>query len=77
MQSKLIHRALKDGHFKCPSFFEDWCYAKLGAEYGGWEINEGSQGTFYIDPETKTISLHFEQNIEDDVCDGLVAYAEF
>jgi hypothetical protein len=30
---------------------------------GGWEINEGSQGTFTIDLEEKTIELEYTENI--------------
>jgi hypothetical protein len=29
---------------------EDFCYDVLGSNYGGWELNEGSQGTFYFHP---------------------------
>lgn len=30
-----------------PAEVEDWCYREL-EQFGGWEINEGSQGTFYF-----------------------------
>lgn len=30
---------------------------------GGWEINEGSQGTFFIDMKEKTIELEYTENI--------------
>lgn len=40
-----------------PAFVEEWCYEELEAEHGGWEINEGSQGTFYFHMLAKTITL--------------------
>jgi len=60
-----------------PSFIEEWCYDMLGYHFGGWEINEGSQGTFYFYPSKKLINLEFEQNIEDENSDGTVGYVEF
>jgi hypothetical protein len=60
-----------------PSFIEEWCYDMLGYHFGGWEINEGSQGSFYFHSPKKSITLDFEQNIEDDMSDGVVGYVEF
>jgi hypothetical protein len=60
-----------------PSFIEMFCYDMLGEYYGGWEINEGSQGSFHIYPLKKLIELQFEQNVEDDMSDGIVGYVEF
>jgi hypothetical protein len=40
------------------------CYGLLGAEHPGWEINEGSFGTFTINPATDAVSLTFNQRIE-------------
>jgi hypothetical protein len=60
-----------------PLFIEAWCYDMLSEYFGGWEINEGSQGTFYIYPSKKLINLEFEQNIEDENSDGTVGYVEF
>ncbi len=60
-----------------PSFIEEWCYDMLGHHFGGWEINEGSQGSFYFHSPKKSVTLDFEQNIEDDMSDGVVGYVEF
>jgi hypothetical protein len=69
---------ISDGrNIDCPSFFEDWCYDILGENFGGWEINEGSQGSFTILPDNKMIELSFGQNTEDNVSDGVVGYVEF
>jgi hypothetical protein len=32
-----------------PKEFEDWCYGKLELNYGGWEIDSGSAGSFIVD----------------------------
>ena len=66
-----------NGKMDCPEFFKDWCYEMLGNNFGGWEINEGSQGEFNILPNEKMVELNFNQNFEDNVSDGIVGYAEF
>jgi hypothetical protein len=60
-----------------PSFIQEFCYDMLGSNYGGWEINEGSQGSFKINPSNKLIELYFEENIEEEDSDGTVGYVEF
>lgn len=47
-----------------PEDIEDWCYSKL-SRYGGWEINEGSQGYFEFDLENRTIELYHTMNYEE------------
>lgn len=48
-----------------PQFIHDWCYRRLESLYGGWEINEGSQGKFVFDIKNKVVDLHHENNIEE------------
>lgn len=48
-----------------PSSIEEWCYDQLESQYGGWEINEGSQGTFTFNMKNKTISLEHVSNIQE------------
>lgn len=43
---------------------EEVCYSLLGSWHPGWEINEGSYGTFRIDAEADSIALTFNQRIE-------------
>lgn len=43
---------------------EDWCYNQLERNYGGWEINEGSQGKFIFDNKAETCQLDFSWNNE-------------
>ena len=44
---------------------EEICYDKLGASHGGWEINEGSYGTFLFDIAARKVSLEYNQRIEE------------
>jgi hypothetical protein len=44
---------------------EEVCYDKLGASHGGWEINEGSYGTFYFDVSTRKVRLEYNERIEE------------
>lgn len=43
---------------------EEVCYGILGSEHPGWEINEGSFGTFEIDVAKDSVSLTFNQRVE-------------
>lgn len=61
----------------CPRYLEDFLYNSLEQSYGGWEINEGSQGKFVIDSRDKTIYLEFSWNTEENISDGVVGYVEF
>jgi len=43
---------------------EQICYDRLGAHHGGWEINEGSYGTFTFDVLNRKINLEFNERVE-------------
>jgi hypothetical protein len=43
---------------------DDVCYGILGSEHGGWEINEGSFGTFIFRVDDDKILVTFNQRIE-------------
>ena len=43
---------------------DDVCYGILGAEHGGWEINEGSFGTFHINVEKDAVALDYNHRRE-------------
>ena len=47
---------------KVPANIEDWCYERLEAMHGGWEINEGSQGYFTFDTKNNIIELEHTFN---------------
>jgi hypothetical protein len=44
---------------------EEICYDKLGASHGGWEINEGSYGTFLFDVAGRKVTLEYNERIEE------------
>lgn len=48
-----------------PTEVEEWCYQQLEINFGGWEINEGSQGEFQFDFNKKTVILSHTYNIEE------------
>jgi len=48
-----------------PTEVENWCYQQLEENFGGWEINEGSQGEFQFDFNEKTVILSHTFNIEE------------
>ena len=45
-----------------PGAVEEWCYKQLEENFGGWEINEGSQGEFQFDFNEKTVILSHTYN---------------
>ena len=49
-----------------PANIGDWCYDKLESMHGGWEINEGSRGSFEFDLDNKKITLYHTDNINED-----------
>lgn len=44
---------------------EEICYDKLAASHGGWELNEGSYGTFTFNVSTRKVSLEYNERIEE------------
>lgn len=48
-----------------PSVIEDWCYFELESHFGGWEINEGSDGKFIFNFNNSTIFLLHTMNTEE------------
>lgn len=39
------------------------CYDSLAKKHGGWEINDGSEGTFYFDVEERKLTLDFNERV--------------
>ena len=48
-----------------PAEIEDWCYRELESNYGGWEINEGSDGVFIFNFNDSTIVHEHTDNIDE------------
>ena len=55
-----------------PAVVSDFCYNMLENRFGGWEINEGSQGNFEIDLDNKEITLNHTYNIDETGIDTLL-----
>ena len=53
-----------DSNQPVPSFLEDMCYNALSS-FGGWEINEGSQGNIVFNLKDLTISVNHTWNTEE------------
>lgn len=54
-----------ESRIEIPAALDDFLYEMLGRNFGGWEINEGSQGTFEIYTENNEINLLIGVNEED------------
>ncbi len=54
-----------------PARIEDWCYAELEEHFGGWEINEGSQGRFIFNFNDLTAQLQHVYNVEESQSDTI------
>ncbi len=54
-----------------PTDVLNFLYSWLENFYGGWEINEGSQGSFDFDPKERAIFLNFGENTEETVSAGI------
>jgi hypothetical protein len=48
-----------------PAGIEDWCYRALENNFGGWEINEGSDGEFVFDFNNSMVTLNHAMNVEE------------
>ncbi len=55
-----------------PAVVSDFCYNMLENRFGGWEINEGSQGHFEIDLDNKEITLNHTYNLDETGRDTLL-----
>ena len=55
-----------------PAVVSDFCYNMLENRFGGWEINEGSQGNFEIDLDKKEITLNHTYNLDETGRDTLL-----
>lgn len=47
-----------------PGTFEDWGYLQLSINFGGWEMDEGSNGAFLINFKDGTIDIEHYDNYE-------------
>ena len=54
-----------------PASIENWCYNELENHFGGWEINEGSDGVFIFNFNDSTVTLEHTYNTEENQTDTL------
>jgi len=54
-----------------PASIEDWCYKQLESYFGGWEINEGSDGRFIFNFNNSTVNLDHTYNTEENATNTL------
>jgi hypothetical protein len=54
-----------------PASIENWCYSELERHFGGWEINEGSDGAFVFNFNDSTVTLDHVYNTEENEIDTL------
>jgi len=55
------------GRLKLNEQLESICYDLLDLYYGGWEINEGSNGSIDFNFEDQIVDLYHNQNVEESV----------
>ena len=62
-KGEMVERSIGEGNVR--AIVEQICYDKLSASHGGWEINEGSYGTFFFDIAGRKVTLEYNERIED------------
>lgn len=63
--SGYIDSAFEENGDAVPAGIEDWCYRALEQNFGGWEINEGSDGEFIFDFNNSMVTLNHTMNTEE------------
>lgn len=59
--------ASSDGETSLDGRLEDITYELLDLYHSGWEINEGSSGTFAYNFQNKTVSVNHNQNYDEEI----------
>ena len=62
-KKEMVLTEAREGNVR--EIIEEVCYDKLGASHGGWELNEGSYGTFHFDVSTRKVRLEYNERIEE------------
>jgi hypothetical protein len=69
--SGFIENTFEEIGDQVPAVIVDWCYDELEDHFGGWEINEGSDGEFVFDFNNMTITLNHTYNIDETTSDTI------
>jgi hypothetical protein len=72
--SGYISDRFSDSNKEVPADVEDFCYRQLEGHFGGWEINEGSQGNFHFNTRRGIIELSHTYNEE--IAEAITLYQE-
>jgi hypothetical protein len=62
--SGYINSTFEGTNIPVPTIIEDYCYTLLEQNFGGWEINEGSQGNFVFYLKDEITELNYSENVE-------------
>lgn len=63
--SGYIESSFEGTNTAVPASIENWCYDELEQNFGGWEINEGSEGRFEFNFNDFTVLLTHTYNTEE------------
>lgn len=69
--SGYIESSFEETSQEVPKPIRDWCYTQLEENFGGWEINEGSEGQFEFHFDDKVVYLYHNYNTEETSSDTL------
>jgi len=69
--SGYIENSFEENGDAVPAEIEDWCYRALEQNFGGWEINEGSDGEFIFDFNNSMVTLNHTMNTEENASNTL------
>jgi hypothetical protein len=69
--SGYINSLFENTKIPVPAGIEDYCYTLLENDFGGWEINEGSDGVFIFNFNDSTVTLEHTYNTEENQTDTL------
>ena len=69
--SGYIESSFEETNDGVPTAMEDWCYRQLENHFGGWEINEGSDGEFIFNFHDTSAQLNHTYNTEENETDTI------
>ena len=69
--SGYIESSFEENNDGLPTTIEDWCYRQLEQNFGGWEINEGSDGEFIFNFHDTSVQLNHTYNTEENATDTI------
>jgi len=71
IESDFYFPSFRSNQVIIPEEIMNWCYEELGNNFGGWEINEGSQGSFTLNFNEGTVTLNHSFNNQENTSNTL------